>query len=260
MLKKGRQKKRFRAIGKAMLRHLTTFFELKNPEALHRFRIQVKKMKALLLFLQDDVQLKYETGYHKSLQSIFKHAGRIRNAHINIGLLIKYPVSDLSYKIEQENIENNGIVQFCAKQNAYIRTVKSIRKVLSETFRDIDDKYIVALYKKRLKKIARFFHQPTENIEQLHNTRKKIKNLLYLYRILPKSLAWKLHLKEAYLEDLQDAIGKWHDVVLLLELLKTEGYANRSEIAAIHREKRRLFRSVQTLSANFAQKVDENRP
>jgi CHAD domain-containing protein len=238
-----------------MLRHLMAFFEMQNPESLHRFRIKVKKMKALLLFLQEGVREKYETGHLVSLQSIFKHAGRIRNAHINIGLLIQYPVTDSSYKIEQENIEKSEIYQFCAKRNAYMKSVKLISKAPSDAFRDIDDKYILTLYKKRIKKLARFFERPDLNIDQLHKTRKKIKNLLYLYRILPKSLARKLDLNDAYLEHLQEAIGKWHDVVLLLELLKTEGYENRSEIARMHREKGVLYRSVQTLSNNFGRKV-----
>jgi len=255
MLKKGRQKKRFKAIGKAMLRHLRAFFELQNPEALHHFRIKVKKMRALLLFLQDGVQDKYEAGLLKSLQSIFKHAGRIRSAHINIGLLIQYPVTDPTFKIEQENIEKNEIEHFCAKRDAYIKSVKLISKALSDTFRDIDDKEILTLYKKRIKKLVRFFERPSLDIHKLHKTRKKIKNLLYLYRILPKSLVRKLDLNDAYLEHLQEAIGKWHDVVLPLELLKTEGYENRSEIAAIHREKGLLYRSIQTLSNNFGRKV-----
>ena len=238
-----------------MLRHLMAFFEMQNPESLHRFRIKVKKMKALLLFLQDGVQEKYETGRLVSLQSIFKHAGRIRNAHINIGLLIQYPVADPAYKIEQENIERNEIGQFCAKRNAYIKSVKLISKALSDAFQDIDDKDILTLYKKRIKKLARFFERLNLDIDQLHKARKRIKNLLYLYRILPKSLARKLHLNDTYLDQLQDAIGKWHDVVLVLELLKVEGYTNRGVIAAIHREKRRLYHSVQTLSNNFGQKV-----
>ena len=257
MLKKGRQEKRFKAIGKSMQTHLEAFFETRNPEALHHFRIQVKKMKALLLFLQDGVQEKQEARYLKSLQSIFKHAGRIRNAHIHIGLLTQYPVADSAYKMEQENMERTEIEQFCARRNAYIKTVKLIPKRLSETFRDIDDKIVLTLYKKRIKKLARFFKQPNFRIEKLHKTRKRIKNLLYLYRILPKPMVRKLQLNDTYLDHLQEAIGKWHDVVLLLELLKTEGYENRSEIAAIHREKRRLYRSVQTLSNNFGRKVGE---
>jgi CHAD domain-containing protein len=107
------------------------------------------------------------------------------------------------------------------------------------------------LYKKHLKKIFGILKQSNDRIEKWHKIRKKIKNLLYLYQILPKSLARKLHLNEAYLEHLQEAIGEWHDVILLLELLKTEAYANRNEIAAIQRKKRRLCRSVQKLSDEF---------
>jgi CHAD domain-containing protein len=108
MLKKERQKKRFKAIGKAMYGHLTAFFELQNPEGLHHFRIQVKKMKALLFFLHNGVLEKHETKHLQLVQHIFKHAGRIRTAHLNIGLLTQSPLADLSYKIEQENIKKSN--------------------------------------------------------------------------------------------------------------------------------------------------------
>lgn len=231
--------------------HLTAFFELQDPEELYHFRIQVKKMKALLFFLQDGVLGKYEKEHLKSVQYIFKHAGRIRSAHINIGLLLQYPAADLSYKTEQENIKKNEIKQFIARHHAYIKTVKSIRKGFTDAFRNINDKNIVAWYKKHLKKIFSILKQSNDCIDKWHKIRKKIKNLLYLYRILPNSTARKLHLNDAYLEHLQEAIGKWRDVVLLLELLKTEAYANRNEITTIQRKKRRLYRSVQTLSDNF---------
>ena len=255
MLTKERQKKRFKAIGKAMHGHITAFFELQNPEELHHFRVQVKKMKALLFFLQNGVLEKHETEHLRSVQYIFKHAGRIRIAHTNIGLLMQYPVTDLSYITEQENIEKNEIKQFIARHHAYIKTVKSIRKGFADAFRDINDKNIVACCKKRLKKIFGILKQSNDCIDKWHKIRKKIKNLLYLYQILPKSLARKLHLNDVYLEHLQEAIGKWHDVVLLLKFLTTEAYANRNEIIAIHREKRRLCRSVQKLSDNFDQKA-----
>lgn len=231
--------------------HLKAFFELQNPEELYHFRIQVKKMKALLFFLQDGVLGKYEKEHLKSVQYIFKHAGRIRSAHINISLLMQYPVADPSYITEQENIEKNEIKQFITSHHAYIKTIKAIRKGFSNAFRDIKDKDIVTLYKKHLKKVFGILKHSNDRIDKWHKIRKKIKNLLYLYRILPNSIVRKLHLNDAYLEHLQEAIGKWHDVLLLLELLKTEAYANRNEIAAIQREKRRLYRSVQTLSDNF---------
>ena len=234
-----------------MLDHLQSFFETKSPVELHLFRIQIKKMKALLLFLQTDGQAKHETGYLHSLQSIFKHAGRIRSAHINLGLLKRHRVTDPSYTLELEHIEKKESEQFYAKRNAYIKTVKQIRKVLAEEFQDVNDKAIVNLYRRRLKQMARFFRQPETNIDKLHKTRKKIKNLLYLYRILPKKLAQKLHLNDTYLDQLQDVIGKWHDVVMSPKLLKMEGQAKKGNTTAISREQSNLYASIRRLSEDF---------
>ncbi|MBC7777539.1 MAG: CHAD domain-containing protein [Phycisphaerae bacterium] len=253
MLKKKRQKKKFKTIGKSMVTHLSDFFGTKNAESLHHFRIQVKKIKALLFFLQDE---KSKTEGLSSLRSIFKHAGQIRAAQINLGLLKAYHVNDVSYKVELEHIERDEIERFFAKRNAYTRIVKLAGKVLSKKFQNVGDKHLVRLYRKQLKKLSRFFNQPGEPIEKWHETRKKIKNLLYLYRILPKSLVHKLHLNDAYLDQLQEAIGKWHDIVLILELLKSEGYAKKGGMATIHLKKRSLYHSIQMLSHDFEHKVE----
>jgi len=94
MVKKGRQQKYFNKVWHSMLAHLYAFCETQKQEELHRFRVQVKKIKALLLFLQGLASVQHL----KPLQSIFKHAGKIRSAHIHLRLIEQYQLANAELK------------------------------------------------------------------------------------------------------------------------------------------------------------------
>jgi CHAD domain-containing protein len=55
----------------------------------------------------------------------------------------------------------------------------------------------------------------TSDAENLHRARKKIKTLLYVQKMLSGAVAKRIHLNTDYLEKLQEAIGQWHDVVII---------------------------------------------
>jgi CHAD domain-containing protein len=251
MLKKAQQKKYFNDEWESMRTHLLNYYAAQDPEALHRFRVQVKKIKAMLLFWQDNPA----SAQLKSLQSVFLHAGLIRSAAIHLQLFDRYQLSNPDFQEEQENIVVRETRRFYQKQDAYIRTLKKIQSVLAGGFRDLNNKVILKLYKKQLKKLSRFFARRDHRMDQIHQKRKKIKNLLYLYNALPESVVNKLQLNTTYLDQLQNAIGKWHDVAVIVELLKTEGVKNKNAIVTLDKQSRRVYNAVRALSAGFKDKV-----
>lgn len=246
MLKKGRQRAYFNEVWQSMLAHLLAFCATQKPEELHQFRVQVKKIKALLLFLQGHSAIKQL----KPLQAIFKQAGKIRSAHVNLAFIEQYQVADAEIKNEQEKIAHSESQRFCSKVGAHVKTLKKLRKTLAATFQDIENKAVVRVCKKQLKKLSRFFTRPDLPVVQLHHIRKKIKNLLYFCDVLPDSLLQKFQLNIAYLDQLQEAIGQWHDVVVAFELLKTEGIADKK----LERRRFSLFASIRALAADFTKK------
>jgi CHAD domain-containing protein len=251
MVKKGRQKKHFNEAWQSMLTYLSAFCQTQEPEALHRFRVQVKKVRALLLFLQKNLA----SEHLKPLQSIFKQAGKIRSAQIHLAFVEEYQVANAEFKKEQEKIANSESKRFCSKLGAHLKTLGKLRKTLAANFQDIENKVVVRFYKKQLKKLNRYFAQPNLPIGKLHLNRKRIKNLLYFHDILPESLAQKLQLNTAYLDQLQDAIGQWHDVVAALALLKTRGFANKKMLDKLERRSRRLLASIFDLTNDFKNAV-----
>ena len=66
--------------------HLNSFLETGDQEELHRFRVQVKKIRAMLSLIED------ASGEHaflknfKPVKKVFKYAGNIRDAHTTLQL------------------------------------------------------------------------------------------------------------------------------------------------------------------------------
>lgn len=255
MLYKARQQLYFNEAWQSMRGHLLAFCKTRNPEELHRFRVQVKRITALVLYLQKDPKGRDISQKLKPLKSIFQQAGRIRSAHINLRLIGQYSLHNPIFKNEQETIAKSETGRFCIKRGKYVKTLKRLRKAFSGNFQDIDDKFVSSLYQKQLKQLSRLFAQPDAPVGKLHNNRKKIKNLLYLHEALPKPLAGKINLNTPYLDRLQDAIGKWHDVVLGIELLQAEGNTDKKTMAALNRQSRRMRASIYALAGGFGAKA-----
>jgi CHAD domain-containing protein len=238
-----------------MLAHVTAFVETRDPGELHHFRLQVKKMKAILGYLQNIRRDAFHYGGLVCLQSCYKHAGQIRAAQITLGLLEHDAVTDPAYRRELETIEKKETDQFCAKGKAYVRCVKKITKSLSLEFQDIEDKSIEILYQKQLKKLSRFFSRSILGDEALHKVRRRIKNLLYLYKMLPQKMISKLKWNIIYLDQLQHTIGEYHDVIQLISFLQEKEAADGKMLTDIRREKSQLFRTIRSLSSGFRKKV-----
>lgn len=248
MLTKGRQKKHFNAEWNSMRSYLQSYYSAQNQEGLHGFRVQVKKIKAMLLFLQN----KPANKQMKALQTIFKHAGRIRSAYINLQLIRRYHLTNMTFENEQKKVLEQESQSFFQKYKKQIRTLKKIYPALVGGFHDLDDQSVVKLYKKSLKSLSRFFTALNFSADKLHQHRKKIKNLLYLYEVLPDPLVNKLQLNTAYLDKFQDKIGKWHDVTSAIKLLEMEEYADKKIMTALYRQSRSKLASTLSLADDFA--------
>lgn len=217
VLKKEQQKKHFKAIRKAMQFHLRAFCANQKLEDLHKFRLQVKKMQALLLFFPDSPVAEKGAPYFQAIKPIFKHAGRIRGASLNLQRLSQDHLNFPKLKRAEEKILKKETTRFLAKKRAYQKILKRMGRGLVDNFQDIKQKKIVHHYKMQLKTLAREFGKPDLPIESLHENRKAIKRLLYFYAVLPKSIVHKIRLNTEYLDQLQEAIGEWRDGVLFDE-------------------------------------------
>src|SRR4051794_36369461 len=74
---------RLNKLWKKMQQEFKEFTHFRDPEKLHRFRVQVKKIKSFLTLLETDEKNKQLLKKFKPVKKIFKSAGIIRDAFLH---------------------------------------------------------------------------------------------------------------------------------------------------------------------------------
>lgn len=210
MLTKKKQRQYLAEKEQQWLQELTAYDASRDEEALHRLRLRIKKMRALVR-LSASVRGKRLAKDFRLLRKMFRQAGYIRDTRSELNLLEAHQLLSAAYKERRVN-------QIRAASDKFARGVKKFRKKGKKAGRLLlgDVRSI------RGGRIRRWFAEEivqtgillTKSGEELHEARKKIKTLLYVIKILPPRLAGRLQLDTDYLDTLQDAIGKWHDVLV----------------------------------------------
>lgn len=194
----------FKKEWKLMQAHLEAFITAKEQEDLHEFRVQVKKLKALLILTDQSASSVPLIHFLKPVRKIFRLGGTLRNAYV-------------SDKLTGHNLcKDNVLVDFCSLVKKRQRSIRRSYNVIKKKLRRVGGKSVREFYESQLRRIARdLSSQPSAM--QLHDCRKWIKVLLYNYQVAHDDLAFSLN--TAYLDQLQEEIGDWHDRCLAGEII-----------------------------------------
>jgi CHAD domain-containing protein len=220
-MKAKEQVKQFKKLWEKMSEHLQQFYDTQDPEEMHQMRVNIKKIKAMLSLLTDAKREKKSAEQLKKLRKIFAHAGKLRAVHVNMDILSSEDIRNDAFVTAQSNVLANETSKLYAHHDEYHKTLKKTLKVLSGTFEDISDKQVVRIFDKQMEDIYQYFSKDLAFDDTLHHARKMIKELLYVHLILPDDVKDKIRLNIEYLDDLQTEIGNWHDVSMMLDLLKS---------------------------------------
>ncbi len=231
--------------------HLTAFHDSQLPEDLHKVRVQVKKIRALLKLSRID----FNSLELKPLKKLYCHVGKVRDVYIRLNFIARNGLKNQrSIKYRHTLLERESD-KFCKKINAHLKDTKSVYEVIPGLLTNIPEKYILHFYKKQLKKVATALVQQV-NPDEIHMGRKKIKNLIYVYETLPKPLAKKLRLSIAYLEELQDVIGKWHDSFINAKLFFKSRAKGSKLLLTPEAESHELFDRFIIIAQDFERKTE----
>lgn len=237
----------------AMRNHLQDFLQSQDQEALHQFRVQVKKTKSLLVLLEKGGGNKKLLRRFEPIKKIFKKAGRIREAHIHLKLSDQYHMYNEAFEKQQQKIVEKGTKAFCNKGHKELYNLKKAQVKLNKAIHHVDNAHIRAFYKKTLDEIAQFLARPVFD-ERLHECRKQIKYLLHNQKPAARALK-SLPVNTDYLDELQEMIGKWHDNLLAIELFSSP----ESEDSAANRELKvqnaELQKEITGKAAGFKEKA-----
>lgn len=254
-MKKKDEKVHFNDQWEHMLVHFKNFIKTADQEQLHLFRVQVKKLRAMLELFDASASKKKLSKDFKPVRLIFKHCGEIRSAYINIRLVGQYQFTDEDFLMGQLfEIEKgtNGVKEL---QKEYLKAIKNAHNDIVDDLEQIGNKDIVAFYKTKLDQVAHLLSDLRFG-EDLHNARKQIKVLLYNRKIARTALEeGKLNISDEYLDKLQGLIGDWHDNMLALQLFAVPELNHKPIITKIKMQDTRFKRSITALAHNFEKKA-----
>lgn len=218
---KGSSEKRYLAnLWNDMVIHFKSFVKTSDQEELHKFRVAVKKISSFLTLIQgcnhDDRILKS----FKPILKIFKQAGAIRDAYLNIQVSAQYQFKTPHFKNQQQQLLAANINQLKKHSQRNLKAFSKAHAHVLHHVDDIENEDIVVFYYRQLYQIAHILAEKNFN-EQLHACRKKIKHLLYNHKVIGKKNTSEIGLNTSYLDQLQSFIGNWHDKLMLANLLST---------------------------------------
>lgn len=247
-MKKKEEKEYFNAGWKDMKTALKAYLEAGEQDDLHKFRVQVKMLRAILILADSNGHKAQLQKEFKPVRQVFKKAGEIRNAHINLKLAKEYKVENDAFVLEQNKLMEDTANAFRLKGEKYIEKLKLAYKAIEDKIKPISDVHINQFYSEKLHHI----NDSLVNIRfdnNLHECRKWIKILIYNYKLVQPSLQLKIN--EDYLQDVQTAIGNWHDNILARELFATNELTDPALIARIDRKHTKLENSIRKLALDF---------
>ena len=244
MLKAKKQRDAFNTAWENLTDSLWVFYHDRDPSSVHQARVAIKRMRAQLLMFQALGDASEMPPAFGKVQKIFKHLGRIRSAQIHLARLEGYAMTKTDYGRKLHYVQTIETRRFADRYHGYAQELKKSFETLEAGFFDLDKVLVADLLRKELRAVDRFFEKSYKYADDLHDIRKKIKNLLYVYPVLPKELRNKLQLNTGYLDQLQEAIGKWHDAHDVLEELRSMGYKEVKVLEALVERRRALREKV----------------
>lgn len=254
MLKKKRQQKYLIKRWLEIRRQLYAFSGSGNHDALHKLRVEIKKIRAFVKLYKGKIAT---TGQLKAVRKIFHRAGIIREANINLQMMKRLHIEQPVFNAEEKHAIQRESERFHLHPDRYEKHIRNNIRSLLKVIRPIRNRSIKHWFSRQLKAIAGIV--AASSTDQFHLARKKIKRLIYIYGMLHKRLTHTLKINIAYLDQLQDAIGEWHDTTVAAELLTDRNTGNKTALKRLRNEQDRAGVAIHTLGDDFLGKVHELR-
>ena len=226
-----------------------------NTESLHQFRVHLKKLKAGLQVL---ASRKKTRGLQKArgvVRKVFLEAGEVREKELIEHWLKRHRMQTILSKKQIHQHTQKAKAGLSAHYKKYEKKLDKISGFIREAMLSISDKDLDK-YWTSLEKEWQVNQAMIPPSTQWHDRRKLAKKILYTLNAFPartrSSLLPARNLNA--LDQLQDAIGQWHDEVLLKNwLLQTRRKNAKNEKALTEALSQALQKINQSLSRRSAE-------
>ncbi len=200
---------------KRLIDQINFYDPSQRTETLHTIRLEIKKIKALINLTNFCVKGFKAHGNFVPFRTIFRMAGVIRQTDLYYELLLHYQIEGVKDElIPESNNQSKHISAFRRNSGRFITTIYGQEKKLIRYFKKIRrDDFEKYLKKRKIQSQKKLY--PKLVLNELHKTRKRIKEILYLSSITKKTKK-KL---DPFFNRIQIMIGYRHDKQMLIPLL-----------------------------------------
>ena len=233
---------------------LKSYLKSENPDQLHQFRVQVKKIKSLLILYTISKKNKKLLKLFEPVKKIFRHAGIIRDSYIHLQLAEQYQVKEPEFHKAQTDLMFKEMERFKKNGKKYHQILDKTFSKLKAELSSISNAEIADFYEAELNNVVLAFAKREFNAN-MHECRKRLKNLLYNQKLADKSMKGKFKLNLSYLDQVQDQVGQWHDSILARDLFSGQMKQERQAVDQINLQLKNLEESIVCISADFWQKA-----
>lgn len=235
-----------------MKTHLKSFLKDEQQEDLHRFRVQVKKIRAFLILADSAKKHPEFSKLFNPVRVVFKQAGEIRNAYLNLELGKAHQKGMDEFLIAQHQSLDKAIEAFKLDKDKHLEKIKKTYKKLIEKIAPVDDIHISLFYINHLEQIAGWLAELKFD-DRLHVCRRLIKILIYNHKLVHAHL--HISFSEGYLEGVQTAIGDWHDNVVAMELYSGDEVKDKRAIASLKKQDTKHKNNIKLLVKDFYERA-----
>ena len=247
-MKKKEEEKYFDKQWQAMTDSLAAYLENEAPEDLHRFRVQVKKLRAFIILADSVEGATLLAPLFKPVKNVFKKAGEIRNAYMNQQLGKAHHSGNNLLMESQQLLQTNAARNFKLAGAKYLDKIRQAQGIIGQKIGPVSNLHINLFYQKLLQQIAATVKSIKFN-EDLHDCRKRVKVLIYNLKLVRPELT--LGFNESYMEQVQTTIGDWHDNVLAIALFSGGKADDKAIVAGLKKQQTALKRNITALTRDF---------
>lgn len=231
---------------------LRSYVETEQPEDLHRFRVQVKKLRAFFILSDSAEKHQVLTKHFKPVRAIFKEAGEIRNIFMNLELGKAEGRSNKTFIAMQQQQLEKASAAFKTKGDEHLETLKTAYQILKTDIKPVSDLHINLYFQDQLQQIAKSLSEHKFD-EQLHACRKLVKILIYNYKFAYTALVSAINIE--YLDQVQTAIGNWHDNILATALFMSQEAKDTNVISHLKKQEHKLKKEVTSIINDFGNRA-----
>jgi CHAD domain-containing protein len=209
-----------------------------DPESIHVLRVELKRVRFLAGLIKRYVPKAKLKKAYRPFKTLFKAAGELRGEQVNI---YRKEQSEHGDEVTLHRGTTKKIQKLGRKfAELLIRQRKKIRKGMSrltaamEKFPSLSQQMFVdELTTQLLNNLT-----PETPKKELHQNRHRLKGILYSAEIAPSvSALIKKRFDLNHILKLEDAIGDWHDLTILLHRARKGGVLSPQGVKAARKKK-----------------------